>query len=191
MKNIYLRKYLLAALLVLGVCGNVFADDSGLHYRKVAAESDPVFVGHPAYGITTQDITDIGNLSGTNTGDQTITHSPSATFSNAGMVLSASTQAFVQLPYSGTITGWTIASKDVSGSCVVSIWKDTDANYPPTIADKISGTNPPTLTSSVKATSNNLSSWATTTVTAGDWIVFNIDSATTVTDIVVNLTVTE
>ncbi len=35
-----------------------------------ALESDPVFVAHPAYGLSAEDMTDIGNLSGTNTGDQ-------------------------------------------------------------------------------------------------------------------------
>jgi hypothetical protein len=37
----------------------------------LTTETDPVFVAHPAYGLTTQDMIDIGNLSGTNTGDET------------------------------------------------------------------------------------------------------------------------
>jgi hypothetical protein len=36
----------------------------------LTAETDPVFTAHPAYGLTSDDMTDIGNLSGTNTGDQ-------------------------------------------------------------------------------------------------------------------------
>lgn len=32
-------------------------------------ETDPVFIAHPAYGLTSEDMIDIGNLSGTNTGD--------------------------------------------------------------------------------------------------------------------------
>ncbi|HSW63887.1 MAG TPA: hypothetical protein VLH56_11370 [Dissulfurispiraceae bacterium] len=46
------------------------------HYHKGAVvqnqnmESDPVFVAHPVYGLTSQDVTDVKNLSGTNTGDQ-------------------------------------------------------------------------------------------------------------------------
>jgi len=46
------------------------------HYHKGAqvqnsnAESDPVFVAHPAFGLNSADVTDIKNLSGTNTGDQ-------------------------------------------------------------------------------------------------------------------------
>lgn len=33
-------------------------------------ETDPIFVAHPAYAIDADDMTDINNLSGTNTGDQ-------------------------------------------------------------------------------------------------------------------------
>jgi hypothetical protein len=36
----------------------------------LTSESDPVFTAHPAFGITSTDITNLGNLSGTNTGDQ-------------------------------------------------------------------------------------------------------------------------
>jgi len=38
----------------------------------IQTELDPVFTAHPAYGLTTQDMINIGNLSGTNTGDQTL-----------------------------------------------------------------------------------------------------------------------
>lgn len=42
---------------------------SGSGFLRV--EHDPVFTASPAYGLTVQDMTDIGNLSGTNTGDET------------------------------------------------------------------------------------------------------------------------
>jgi hypothetical protein len=44
--------------------------DHTLIATALQAESDPVFTGHPAYGLTSEDMTDIGNLSGSNTGDQ-------------------------------------------------------------------------------------------------------------------------
>jgi len=115
---------------------------------------------------------------------------PSATFSNAGMVLTASTKTLpIRIPYSGTITGWTITS-DVSGSCVVNVWKDTYANSPPTEADAIAGTEKPTLSSASKNQDLSLTTWTTTTVTEGDMIIFNIESATTVTAVFVELHVT-
>jgi len=36
----------------------------------LTSESDPIFTTHQAFNITTQDITNLGNLSGVNTGDQ-------------------------------------------------------------------------------------------------------------------------
>lgn len=86
---------------------------------------------------------------------------------------------YVRVPWSGTITGWDIVA-DQSGSCVVDIWKDTYANFPPDNSDSIAGSELPTLSSAVKNQDASLSTW-TTTVTAGDYVGFNVDSATTVT----------
>jgi hypothetical protein len=41
-------------------------------FTGTITETDPVFTNSEAYNITAQDITDLGNLSGTNTGDQDI-----------------------------------------------------------------------------------------------------------------------
>jgi len=45
---------------------------NGSWVETTSDEVDPVFTAHPAYGLTTQDMIDIGNLSGTNTGDQVL-----------------------------------------------------------------------------------------------------------------------
>lgn len=79
-----------------------------------------------------------------------------------------------------TITG------DVSGSVVVDIWKDTYANYPATDADSITASATPTLSSAQKGQDSTLTGW-TTTVNAGDNLVFNVDSATTITRVYVTL----
>ena len=84
----------------------------------------------------------------------------------------------VTMPYSGTITGWEIMA-DVSGSIVIDVWKDTYANYPPTIANTIAGTEKPTLSSQTKNQDLTLTTW-TTTVSEGDIIKFNVDSSSTV-----------
>jgi hypothetical protein len=62
----------------------------------------------------------------------------------------------------------------------VDVWKDTYANFPPTVADTIAGSEKPTLSSAVKNQDRNLTSW-TTSVSAGDIVAFNVDSAATVT----------
>lgn len=112
-----------------------------------------------------------------------------ATFSGSGMPPAVSTKARVRVPYSGTITGWTITS-DVSGSAVVSVWKDTYANYPPLVGDAISGTEKPTLATATKNQDLSLTTWSTLAITADDFLVFNVDSASTLTEIVVQLHVT-
>jgi hypothetical protein len=60
------------------------------------------------------------------------------------------------------------------------MWKDTYANYPPTVADTITASAKPTLSTAIKAEDSTLTGW-TKTVTAGDVFGFSVDSATTVT----------
>lgn len=91
------------------------------------------------------------------------------------------------VPYACTITGWTLLA-DQSGSIVVDIWKDTYANYPPTVADTITASAKPTITTATKAQSSTLTGW-TTSLTAGDVLRFNVDSVTTCTYVGLYLTV--
>lgn len=91
---------------------------------------------------------------------------------------------YTSIPYSGTITEWTIIG-DVSGSCVIDVWKA--AGVVPTVANTIAGTEKPTLTAQQLNTDNALTTW-TTAVTAGDIIGFYLDSASTLTSI--NLIIT-
>lgn len=81
------------------------------------------------------------------------------------------------IPYSGYITGWTLlecSDPPISSSIVIDVWKDTYANYPPTVADTIWGTKP-SLVSATKNTATGLS----IQVTQGDTIFINIDSVST------------
>lgn len=78
-----------------------------------------------------------------------------------------------------TITEWTLLG-DQSGSIVIDIWKDTYANYPPTVADTITAAAKPTISAATKGNSSTLTGW-TTSVAAGDCLRFNADSVTTLT----------
>jgi len=98
-------------------------------------------------------------------------------------------KAAVEIPFGCTITGWTIAAPKESGSIVVDVWKDTYANFPPTVADTIAGSEKPTLSSAQKNQDLTLTSW-TTAITAGDILAFNVDSITTVQRVVVSIRVT-
>lgn len=111
------------------------------------------------------------------------------TIDGGGSAITTGVKGYIEAPFSGTITGWTITA-DQSGSCVVDVWKDTYANYPPTVADTIAGSEKPTLSSAIKNQDLSLSSW-TTSVTKGDVLGFNVDSAATVTRVTVSLRITK
>lgn len=78
---------------------------------------------------------------------------------------------------------------DQSGSIVVDLWKDTYANFPPTDADSITSSTPPTITTATKSTDSTLTSW-TTNVSDGDIIRLNVDSCTTITRCTVSIKIT-
>lgn len=88
----------------------------------------------------------------------------------------------------GTIMEWE-ALADQSGSIVVDIWKDTYANFPPTVADTITGAEKPTITTATKGQDTSLNSGNGWAVNAGDTLRFNVDSVATVTRVTIALKV--
>lgn len=102
-----------------------------------------------------------------------------------GSAITTGIKADLVVPYNCTVIGWDILG-DASGSIVVDIWKDTYANFPPTVADTITGTEKPTLSSVAKNQDVALSTW-TTTLTRNDILRFNVDSASTVTRVTLSL----
>ncbi len=94
----------------------------------------------------------------------------------------------LEVPFACTITAARIVA-DASGSIVVDIWKDTFSNFPPINADSITASAPPTLSSADNAEDATLTGW-TKSIAAGDWLRYNVDSATTVKQVTVTLTVT-
>jgi len=79
------------------------------------------------------------------------------------------------MPFNGTITGWSIISS-ISGSAVFDVWKS--ASGLPTVANTITGSAKPTLTANTNVVSSTLTGW-NTSVVAGDYIGFNLDSCST------------
>jgi hypothetical protein len=104
-----------------------------------------------------------------------------------GSAITTGVKGDIMIPFNCTILGWDIVA-DTSGSIVVDVWKDSYANFPPTVADTITGTEKPTLSSAVKNQDTALSSW-TTTLTRNDWLRFNVDSASTSTRVTVAIRV--
>lgn len=93
----------------------------------------------------------------------------------------------IQVPYACTVLGWSIFGT-VSGSIVVDIWRDTVANFPPTVGDSIAGTGKPTVTTATYATGNT-TGWGSTALAKDDILRFNVDSVTSFTQVTVSLTV--
>mgnify|MGYP001608378270 CR=1 FL=1 len=105
-----------------------------------------------------------------------------------GAAITAGQKGHLEIPFACTITGWTILA-DQSGSIVVDVWKDIYANFPPTVADTIAGSEKPTLSAVQKNQDLTLTTW-TTAIAAGDVLAFNVDSAATVTRVLVLLRAT-
>lgn len=76
---------------------------------------------------------------------------------------------------------------DQTGSIVLDIWKNAYGSYPPTVANTITASAIPTLSSALKAQDTTLTGW-TTLINAGDTLRFNVNSATTVTRVCLALT---
>lgn len=102
-----------------------------------------------------------------------------------GVAITTGVKGFLSLPLAGTWKKWRVLSIDAAataGSIVIDVWKDTYANYPPTVADTITAAAKPTLSAVNKNEDTTLTGW-TTTFNAGDILGFNVDSVATVTKI--------
>ena len=97
--------------------------------------------------------------------------------------------AYFQVPYAGTIVGWSVTSKN-TGSITVDVWKEAGTPPPtatappiPTSANKISASTPVTVTTASAASggATAISTWSTLTVAAGDVFGFSVASVSVFT----------
>ncbi len=107
------------------------------------------------------------------------------TFDGGGSAIEADAQYRIRVPFDCVITGWSLLA-DQSGFCVIDIWKDTYANYPPDNSDSITNGNEPTLYDEDKEVDTTLTGW-TLEIAAGETLIFNVDSADTVEQVTLNL----
>lgn len=96
-------------------------------------------------------------------------------------------KGYFTVPYSGTITGWVMES-NAPGSAVFDVWKVNGSI--PTIANTITASALPTLTSQQYVSSSTLTGW-TTSVTAGDVFGYNLNSASTLNRVTLQINITE
>ena len=111
-----------------------------------------------------------------------------AVFAGNGAVITPGIITYVRAPRTSTITKVTLLA-DVSGSAVCDIWKDTYANFPPTVGDSICASAKPTLSSAIKYEDSTLTGW-TTSITAGDVLGFYLTSCSTITQLTLQLETT-
>ena len=102
-----------------------------------------------------------------------------------GSVIPAGIKGGLEIPFACTIKRATLLA-DQSGSIVIDIWKDAYANFPPTDADSITASAPPTITTATKSQDSTLTDW-TKAITAGDILRFNVDSITDIQRVTVSL----
>jgi Protein of unknown function (DUF2793) len=106
-----------------------------------------------------------------------------------GAAIATGIKGDLEVPFACTINQVSLLA-DQTGSIVVDIWKDTYANYPPTVGDSITASAKPTIASATKAQDATLTGW-TTAITAGDILRFNVDSATSIQRCTISLKVTK
>jgi len=106
----------------------------------------------------------------------------------AGSAITTGTYGYWRVPYDCTIDSNDLVA-DVSGSIVLDVWVDAYANYPPTVADTVTASAKPTLSTAIKSQDATLTGW-TTSLTEGDYIGVNVDSVATITKAVLSLNVT-
>lgn len=92
--------------------------------------------------------------------------------------LTTGIKKYIYMSHPILVLGWTILG-DQSGSIVIDVWSDTYANFPPTVADTIAGSELPTLTTQQNNQDTGLSTW-TNFVPAGNVLAFNVSSVATV-----------
>lgn len=88
-----------------------------------------------------------------------------------GSVISTGVKGDVELPSAGVIEEWRLLA-DQSGNIDIQIWKDTYANFPPTVADQILN---PTIVGATKNEATGL----TQAVSSEDILRFNANGAAT------------
>jgi len=109
----------------------------------------------------------------------------SVQFENGGYdALEENQQVWVQAPASGTLTGLQMVA-DQSGSVTVDVQYATYSSYPTTY-DQCGSSSKPTLSSAQKY-STDCSAWSRKTVSAGDWLVFIIESCSSITRLNISL----
>jgi len=106
----------------------------------------------------------------------------------AGNVVATGIAGDLEVPFACTITAATLLA-NISGNLVIDIWKTPYASFPPVVGNSICGGALPTLSAAASSKNSTLTGW-TTSISAGDILRFNVNSAATISRFTLSLTVT-
>jgi hypothetical protein len=101
------------------------------------------------------------------------------------IVAASEPDQWIRLPFAGVIVRASLGA-DASGSFVCDIWVDTHANYPPAVADTITASAKPTLSSAISSQDTTLTGWSAT-LAEGSWLRVHVDSSSTCKRVVLEL----
>lgn len=166
-----IKKFSIALLLLITVYGSAYAASPWADEIKVDTTNFDKNLSASDNNIQ-KALDTIDNLSAGKTAIHFI-------IDGGGSVITAGSKSWIRVPYAMTITGWNITA-DQSGSCVIDVWKNTYANFPPSVLDTIAGAEKPALTDAQKNQDTDLTTW-TISVNEGDYIRINVESASMVT----------
>lgn len=94
-------------------------------------------------------------------------------------------EQWLEFNFDGTIEGYSLTA-DAVGSIVIDLWKNTYANFPPTVTDTICSATKPALAAAQKAQDTTLTGW-TLAVARGETLKAHVDSAGTVKAVTLTL----
>ncbi len=164
--------------------------------ESLAVVSHNFLTGISTLGVPTQAQPAFTDISGSATVAQLPADIPlgavGITIDGGGVAITTGLKGYISIPFNCTIVSATITA-DVAGAIVIDVWKDTYANFPPVVGDKITASAPPTIAATNQSsTDSTLTGWGVgKTITAGDVLAFNVNSCTTITKATLVLKVTK
>lgn len=120
------------------------------------------------------------------------TKSIGITIDGSGLAIATGVKGYIYIPVAVTLTAWNILALDgLTGAIKIDVWMDSYTNFPPDNSDSITNGHEPEIPATGnKAQDNNISDWSDVTIPADSVIGFNVDSCTTLTKVILQITCT-
>jgi hypothetical protein len=105
-----------------------------------------------------------------------------ANFDGMGAVVLVNTRTYFRMPAAGGINAWSIVAEGTSPTCTLDIWKIANGTALPTVANTITASAKPELTTGNAVKSTTLTGW-TTNFSLDDIFCVNVDACSAATKI--------